>query len=153
MESRPPHGAQIAPQACVQMEIILDADVVIRGERGDLDLPAWLASHPDDDFALAAITVAELWHGVERASPPHRLHREHYLRAVLDVLPIIPYTEQVAYQHARLWALLEISGTMIGAYDLIVAATAMDRASAVATYNGRHFSRVRGLKILQPGED
>jgi predicted nucleic acid-binding protein len=135
------------------MGIILDADVVIRGERGDLDLPAWLATHPEDDFEIASITVAELWHGVERATSPHRLRRAQYLRAVLDALPIIPYTEQIAYQHAQLWANLESAGTMIGAYDLIVAATALDRGSALATYNRRHFSRVDGLKILQPGKD
>jgi len=135
------------------MEIILDADVIIGGERGQLDLAAWLASHPDDNFEIFAITVAELWHGVERASPAHRIRRAQYLRAVLDVFPIVPYTEQVAYQHARLWTILESSGTMIGAYDLIVAATALDRGSAVATYKRRHFSRVEGLRILQPGKD
>jgi len=135
------------------MGIILDADVVIGGERGELDLAAWIATHPDDDFAIAAITVAELWHGVERASLPHRLHRERYFRAVVDALPILPYTEQVAYQHARLWALLESSGSVIGAYDLIVVATALDRGSAVATFNRRHFSGVPGLKILRPGKD
>jgi predicted nucleic acid-binding protein len=133
------------------MEIILDADVVIQGERGELDLSVWLAAHPRDDFAMAAITVAELWHGVERASPGHRHHREQYLRAVVDAFPILPYTEQVAYQHARLWAMLESSGQTIGPYDLIVAATALDRDCAVATYNQRHYSRVRGLKLIQPG--
>jgi len=134
------------------MGIILDADVLIRGERGVLDLPAWLAAHPDDDFEIAAITAAELWHGVERATSPYRLRRARYLRAVVDAFPVIPYTEQTAYRHARLWALLETSGTMIGPHDLIVAATALDRGSAVATYNQRHFSRVKGLRIIEPGK-
>ena len=49
-------------------------------------------------------------------------------------------------QHARLWALLESSGTMIGGYDLIVAATALDRGSAVATYNHRHFFACPGTQ-------
>lgn len=133
------------------MEIVLDADVVIKGERGEFDLPAWLASHRRDDFAIAAITVAELWHGVERASPTHRHYREQYIRAVLDAFPILPYTEQVAYQHARIWAALEPSGQTISPYDLLVAATALDRDSAVATYNQRHYSRIQGLKIIQPG--
>jgi predicted nucleic acid-binding protein len=42
------------------MAIILDADVVIRGEKGAFDLKNWLASYPDDQFEIAAITVAEL---------------------------------------------------------------------------------------------
>jgi len=44
-----------------QMAIILDADVVIRGEKGAFDLKSWVMSRPSDRFEIAAITVAELW--------------------------------------------------------------------------------------------
>jgi tRNA(fMet)-specific endonuclease VapC len=132
---------------------MLDADVVIGGERGSFDLPAWLLTRPDDQFEIAAITVAELWHGVERASPTHRLRRQEYLRAIVDALPVISYTEQTAYHHARIWAMLEGSGAMIGAYDLIVAAIALEHGSTVATFNRRHYARVRGLKIIVPGRN
>src|SRR5271170_4858740 len=132
------------------MEIILDADVIIRGERGVFDLADWAASRPKDRFAVAAITIAELWHGVERATEPHKSKRRNYLEAVVATLPIIPYTEQAAYEHARLWADLESSGKMMGAYDLIVAATALERGSQVATFNKRHFSAVKGLQIIEP---
>ena len=53
-------------------------------------------------------------------------------------------------EHARIWAALESSGKMIGAYDLIVAATALERGSTVATFNQRHFAQVRGLKMIKP---
>jgi len=132
------------------MAIILDADVIIQGEKGTFDLKAWLATRPDDVFEVAAITVAELWHGVERASAPHRHRRRQYLQSVLAPLPVIPYTEQTAYEHARLWAELEAAGQMIGAYDLILAATALERSSEVATFNRRHFDRVPGLKVIKP---
>jgi predicted nucleic acid-binding protein len=39
---------------------------------------------------------------------------------------------------------------MIGYYDVIVAATALERGSAVATFNQRHFSQVKGLTIIVP---
>jgi predicted nucleic acid-binding protein len=39
---------------------------------------------------------------------------------------------------------------MIGDYDLIVAATALERGSDVATFNKRHFAVVKGLKIVEP---
>ena len=132
------------------MAIILDADVVIRGEKGAFDLAAWIARHSNESFAIAAITVAELWHGVERATPAHRVRRERYIKGVLDSLPIIPYSEATALEHARVWERLEASGQMIGDYDLIVAATAMEYASAVATFNKRHFERVQGLKVIEP---
>jgi tRNA(fMet)-specific endonuclease VapC len=132
------------------MAIILDADVVIRGEKGAFDLQNWVASWPNDHFEIAAITVAELWHGVERATGTHKVTRQRYLSAVLESLPIIPYTEQTAYEHARIWADLEASGKMIGFYDLIVGAIAVERGSQVATFNKRHFAQIRGLSVVEP---
>lgn len=133
------------------MAIILDADVIIRGENGSFDFRGWLASHPDERFEIAAITIAELWHGVERATGKHRTLREQYLRAIVAALPVLPYTERTAYVHAELWAHLQSTGKMIGYYDVIVAATALEHGCDVATFNSRHFSAVPGLKVVKPG--
>jgi tRNA(fMet)-specific endonuclease VapC len=132
------------------MAIILDADVIIRGEKGTFDLKRWLASRSADEFEVAAVTVAELWHGMERATGARRAARLHYLETILALLPVIPYTEQTAYEHARIWAELETAGKMIGYYNLIVAATAMERGGGVATFNKRHFGLVAGLKVIEP---
>lgn len=132
------------------MGIILDADVIIRGEKGTFDLGPWLARHPDEEFEIAAITVAELWHGVERATPSHKQKRLNYIQAVIALLPVCPYTEQTAYEHARIWAELETAGKMTGYYNLIVAATAVERGSKVATFNRRHFDSISGLKVIEP---
>jgi tRNA(fMet)-specific endonuclease VapC len=132
------------------MAIILDADVIIRGEKGIFDLRGWLASRPQAEFEVAAITVAELWHGVERAAGAQRVRRQKYLQAVITSLPVIPYTEDTAYEHARIWAQLEATGQMTGYYDLIVAATALERGSEVATFNSRHFTAVAGLRVIEP---
>lgn len=132
------------------MAIILDADVIIRGERGAFDLKGWVATRPNEQFEIAAITVAELWHGVERATGIHRTRRERYLQTFLEMLPIVPYTETTALEHARIWAAAEASGKMVGFYDLIVAATALEHGSAVATFNKRHFAEIRRLKVIEP---
>jgi tRNA(fMet)-specific endonuclease VapC len=132
------------------MGIILDADVIIQGEKGALDLSGWLESHRDDTFEMAAITVAELWHGVERATRAHRAWRERYLSAVVERVSIIPYTERTARLHARIWAELETKGKMIGFYDLIVGAAALERGSQVATFNIKHFGLIEGLDVIEP---
>lgn len=118
------------------MAIILDADVVIRGEKGTFDLKSWVMSRSNDRFEIA--------------TGAHKLTRQRYLNAVLESLPIIPYTEQTAYEHARIWTKLVVSGRMIGYYDLIVGATALERGSGVATFNRRHFGRIRGLNVIEP---
>ena len=76
--------------------------------------------------------------------------REAYLGAFVAGVPILPYTESTALYHAHLWAELASAGKMIGLYDLIVAATALEHGTAIATFNRRHFSRVPGLTIIQP---
>jgi predicted nucleic acid-binding protein len=132
------------------MAIIFDADVIIKGEKGHFDLIAWLDSQTGQDLEIAAITVAELWHGIERATAPHRAKRERYLRTIVERLEPISYTEITALIHARLWAKLESSGNMIGAHDLILAAAALERDSILATFNKRHFNVVPGLKVVEP---
>jgi tRNA(fMet)-specific endonuclease VapC len=130
--------------------IVLDTDVIIRDERRAFDLKRWAASQPGEQFAIAAITVAELWHGVERATDAFKAERESYVHRILSSVRTLPYTEVTAMEHARLWAELESSGNMIGYYDLIVAATALEHASPVATFNLRHFAQVPGLKVVVP---
>src|SRR5258706_6382127 len=126
------------------MAIILDADVLIRGEKGSFDLASWLATHATDQFEVAAITVAELWHGVERATPPHRAKRQQYLQAVLAPLPIIPYTEQTAREHARIWAELAVAGERNGYYDLIFAAKRGGGGGDVAPINRQNLDVFKG---------
>ena len=99
---------------------------------------------------VAAITIAELWHGVERASAAHRSSRQAYLESLITVLPIIRYTEHTAYVHARLWAGLETSGKNIGPYGPIVAATALQRGSTLATFKQTPLLRVKGLQLIEP---
>lgn len=132
------------------MAIVLDTDVIIRDERRAFDLKRWVATQPGEQFAIAAITVAELWHGAERATGAFKTEREAFVRRVLNSVLIFPYSEATAVEHARLWAVLESSGKMIGYYDLIVAATALEHDSPVATFNHRHFSKVPGLKVIVP---
>jgi tRNA(fMet)-specific endonuclease VapC len=130
--------------------MILDADVIIRAEKGVFDLSQWAASYPDEQFELAAITVAELWQGVERAAAKYQSKRRQFLQTIFASCPIIPYTEQTAYVHTGIWGELVSSGQIIGYYDMIVAATALERGSAVATFNVRHYSQVKGLTVIKP---
>jgi predicted nucleic acid-binding protein len=129
---------------------MLDADVIIRGKRGVFDLFGWLNKQPHEHFELASITIAELWHGVERASGKQRSAREAYLQTVVSLLPVIPYTEQTGYIHARIWADLEKRGLMIGEYDIVVGATALERGSSVATFNQKHYQSIKGLGVIMP---
>lgn len=132
------------------MAVLIDAGILIESERGSFDLEAWLDSLGDEEIRLAAITMAELWHGVERASGARREGRRRFLERLFALFEPVPYTAMTAYHHARLWAELESAGKMIGAHDLILAAIAVERGDAVATLNVRHFQSVKGLRVVTP---
>lgn len=133
------------------MAALIDASLLIAAERGKLDLGAWLGRHGDETFAMGAITLSELWHGVHRAETPARRGvRERWVREVTERFPIVPFDAAAAQVHAEIWASLARRGVKIGAHDLILAATALSTDAAVATANAREFERVPGLRVVGP---
>jgi predicted nucleic acid-binding protein len=72
------------------MAIILDADVLIRAEKEQFDLEAWLRRCGDETVEIAAVTVAEIWHGVFRAEGERQTRRQQFVERVLSRLPVVP---------------------------------------------------------------
>ena len=103
--------------------LILDTTILISAERSARDLGRLIAD--EDDVAIAAITAAELWVGVELAEDAHRSARTAYVRSVLDTVPVEDYDLDVARFHAELLAHTGRVGRPRGAHDLIIAATAV----------------------------
>jgi tRNA(fMet)-specific endonuclease VapC len=138
---------------------LLDTTVFIELERAVRRLPADSAMAQvttrltgqlgaAEETGIAAITAAELLHGVHRATPQHRPRREVFVEAVLAAFAPLPFDLLTARAHARLWAELAAAGADIGAHDRIVAATAITAGWRVATANVRHFDRVPGLDVV-----
>jgi tRNA(fMet)-specific endonuclease VapC len=128
--------------------MILDSSILIADERGRFALQEFFAVHGSETFCLAAITVSELWHGVERATPPARkATREAQVRQWLSSLPVLAFDSSVAQRHAAIWADLEVRGCVIGSHDLQIAATALCHGHPLATLNQREFQRVPGLQL------
>lgn len=129
---------------------MIDADVIIQAERKALDLDAWLRSHRDEEIKLAAITVAELWRSVERASGSHRAKRQKFVQRLLPAFDIVSYTHKAAVEHARLWADIESAGQRMSPHDLMLAATARECGATIVTFNTQRFAAVPGLTVLKP---
>ncbi len=129
--------------------MILDSSLLIADERGRFALQEFFAAHGGENFHLAAISVSELWHGVERAIPSARRQiREAHVRARLARLNVLDFDAAVALRHAALWAALEARGTLIGAHDLQIAATALHHDQSLATLNRKEFTHVAGLRLM-----
>ncbi len=133
------------------MGLILDSSVLIRHERteGSGEFGQFAAL---DDAYISAITVSELLVGVNLAdSEERRTPRLAFVEGLLSILPVLDFTSETARVHADIYASLRQRGALIGAHDLIIAATALQHGYALLTSNEREFSRVPGLQVLAPG--
>ncbi len=132
------------------MGLIVDTGVFIRAERraSAQGEPPWDAY---GEVFISAITVSELLVGVHRADTAgRRARRLAFVEAVLDSCSVLDFTVEVARVHAELMAALLAEGRMIGAHDLIIAATGVAHGCAVLTTNVAGFERVPGLTVLSP---
>jgi predicted nucleic acid-binding protein len=131
------------------MGVILDTSVLIAAENQRLDLHALFAAHEKETFCIAAITAAELLHGVERAKPAARKQtRARFVEMILDQVETIDFDLALARQHAGIRAKLEAAGRVIGPYDLLIAATALHYNHPVATLNVAEFRQVPALRLI-----
>jgi predicted nucleic acid-binding protein len=133
------------------MAIILDSDVIIRGESETFDLQGWLVARSGEQVEIAAITVAELWHGVERADARHRAKRERYVRSAVEGMLVVPTPKRPHLNTRAYGPTSNPAAKRLALMTLSWPATALERGSAVATFNARHFAKVPRLKVIQPG--
>lgn len=130
------------------MGLIVDTGVFIQIERRKSQA-ALFDFLRERAMVVSAITVSELFVGVHRAdSEARRAYRTGIVRSVLEALPVLPFTATTAEVHARVNADLMARGQMIGAHDLIIAATALEHGDDVLTTNRKEFERIAGLAVL-----
>ena len=72
------------------------------------------------------------------------------MEALLSAIPVLPFDLAVARTHAAVAAELARQGSVVGAHDLIIAATAITHGFGVLTGNVVDFSRVPGLDVAEP---
>jgi tRNA(fMet)-specific endonuclease VapC len=131
------------------MGVMLDSSVLIAAERGGIRLEPFLNSLGDAPVGIAAVTASELLHGCHRAADPGiRARRFAFVDALLARVPVLPFGLAEARRHAELWAHLAREGTMIGAHDLLIGATALAHGHSLATLNTKEFGRVAGLRLI-----
>ena len=130
------------------MGYLIDTSIFVAWERGLLNGTEIDHRRRDEIGALSVITASELLHGVHRAdSAQRRARRQTFVEAILDEFPVHPVDIEVSRIHARVWADLRSRGEIVGAHDLLIAATALALDFRVATRNAREFGRVDELKV------
>ena len=134
--------------------VVLDSTVVITAERKSLSVPQLIETihdrFGDIEVSLSAITVAELVHGIYRATTPEAgERRREYIRELVDLIPVHPITVQTAYLVGQIEGQEAAKGNVLPFNDLLIAAAAIEQGYAIVTQNVRHFEKVPGLQVLK----
>lgn len=97
-----------------------------------------------DALAVSSVVVYELRYGAAKSQQPEATtaRLDAFLAGPVEILP---FDEDDAADAGAVRAVLERSGTPIGAYDLLIAGQARRRGQTLVTANADEFRRVAGL--------
>ena len=94
---------------------------------------------------MSSVTLAELSYGVEKSAA--RIRNRRALAAFVARLEVLDFDPAAAEAYGLVRARLEKTGSVIGPYDLTIAAHAVSRNMTVVSNNRREFDRVDGLPV------
>lgn len=130
------------------MGLKIDTNVFIRFEKSGQAID-WSTWEPTEKVFLSVVSVSELLIGVHRANTAERrIKRSAFVEAVISGVGVLDFSIGSARLHAEIYAELAKTGQMIGAHDLIIAATARHHDLSILTDNVAEFSRVPGLRVI-----
>lgn len=132
------------------MGVVVDTSALIALERSDVALDSRSIDLADEPAVIPAIVYAELQVGTRLATSEARAaRRRDRIQALISRLPIVEFDRAIAERWADIFADLALTGTMIPANDLQVAATALhlDFAVLLGPKGETHFTKVAGLRL------
>ncbi len=127
------------------MQYLLDTCVISDFIKGEPGTQTRLKQTSPVDIAVSVITVMELCYGL--LNNPQRAKKiEPAITSLVDSVSILKFSEEDAEQAAQIRSILKKQGQPIGAYDILIAATALHHGLIMVTANQREFDRVAGLQ-------
>ena len=124
---------------------MLDTDSVSFALRGEGQVGARILEHRPSELCVSSITVAELRYGASRRNSA-KLHQ--LIDTFTSNVVVVPFDEECAAHFGHLASELSARGAPIGEFDALIAAHAITLEVTLVTNNIKHFSRVRGLNVI-----
>ncbi len=126
------------------MLVLLDTCTISDFVKGDSNTLVQIKNHSPREIAVSAITLMEIEYGLF-LNPAKAKKIRTILDEFLDSISILAFGNQEAICAAQIRAALKQSGTPIGAYDLLIGATAITHNLKLITANPQEFARIQGL--------
>ena len=124
---------------------LLDTDTIIYNLKGDEKVQQALRLHIHDPLKISIITLMELYYGAYKSQQIDANLAK--VKAIEHSFEIIPNGQEAAEIFARVKAELEIKGTRLDDFDLLIASCALTHNLILVTNNLKHFQRIPGLRL------
>lgn len=128
------------------MGYLLDTCVVSDFVKGEKNTLKRLKSISPVDIFISSLTVMEVKYGLA-INPERAIKIQPIIETFLISITVLPFSSQEAEKAAEIRSILKMAGSPIGAYDVLIAATAISHNHIVVTSNIREFQRVPNLQI------
>ena len=128
------------------MRYLLDTDICIYiAKRKPAGVLMRLERLRPGDVGMSVVTYLELVYGAYKSQQVEA--NVARIKQLSHLIPVQPLDAPAATHYGKLRAGLEKSGSLIGAYDLQIAAHALALGLTLVTNNVREFRRVPGLRL------
>ena len=134
--------------------LVLDSSAIIAAERKRQPVPDFidviLAAHGENELSISPVTVAEIVHGVYRASTSDASRRRRdYIEELIELIPVYPITNRTAWIVGRIEGEEAAKGNILPFSDLMIAAAAIEQGYGVLILNLLHFQKIPGLAVVK----
>lgn len=128
------------------MKFLLDTNICIYIINNRFEgSTSWIKNAGIENVCISSISVAELEFGITKSSKFDETQTALY--KFLSGFNLIDFDAVAARSYGRIRADLQSKGNVIGAMDMLIAATAISNGMSLVSNNVGEFSRVKGLKI------
>ena len=125
---------------------ILDTNTLIYYFKNQGNVAQNLEAVSPENIVISTIVLFELQVGLAKSMSPTK--RSQQLQQLLHRVTLVPFDRDAALAAGTICAQLEQQGTPIGPMDILIAGTAVALQGTIVTRNGREFSRIVGLPIV-----
>ncbi|MCC5634461.1 type II toxin-antitoxin system VapC family toxin [Nostoc sp. CHAB 5844] len=128
------------------MGYLLDTCVISDCVKGEENTLKRLKLTSRAEIFVSSLIVMEVKYGLA-INPQRAVKIQSIIETLLNSITILPFDSKEAEQAAQIRSLLKLAGLPIGAYDVLIAATAVINNHILVTSNVREFQRVPNLQI------
>lgn len=130
----------------MSVRYLVDTDWAVNFLLGHPETTDRLRQFRPEGLALSVVSLAELYEGVFYSRSPQQ--SQQGLDDFLEAVTVLSVDEDICRLFGRERGRLRGAGQLIGDFDLLIGATALQRGLTLLTNNRRHFEMIEGLRLV-----